>query len=838
MNAMPASFINYVVVSAFPGRVRVQLTHGRGYSGVPLPAARGNTLLETFAQRLRGVEGVQTVQTVLDASSVVVRYAPGIWHLDALLVQVHQVAERVFLVPPLHSLPLPASALQETSRRRERSDRRTAGRICLRLPLLHQRHGVAALIRTALLAKRGIHHVKVAPDAGTLIVRYDPDKHRPQGLMARVRHLLHTGLTPASRPTGLARARDIGAEADEGFRPLLFPTLALTLSLLEAAPALVVGALTLAGLPTLRRALVGIRMRRPNVDQLDFVALVMLAGLGDFFTGGLMTWLIGLGDVIQNKTMRRSHQAISELMAPSASNAWVERDGSLVSMSLDRLQAEDVVVVHPGDQIPVDGIITQGHILVDLKLLTGKSAPVLRREGDQAYALTTVVDGQAHIRVQHIGSETRAGRVAAMIEEAPLSDTRIANYAAKIGDRLVLPIFALAGASYLVTGSLIRMASILILDFATGIRVSAPTTVLSAMTGAARQGLFIKGGKAMEQLAVVDAFVFDKTGTLTQGCPVVTAVCALDNALTSDEVLCLAAGAEAKLKHPAANAIVRAAQERGLGIPPIEEMENVLGLGVKAVIGGRVIQVGSERYMRQLAIEMNAMEEVAAPDKPNAVEGNSVVFVAREGCLIGLITYTDPPRAESEAVIQALRERGVRRIVMLTGDNARTAHSVAGRLGITDVIADAFPEQKADVIQQLCAEGYTVAVIGDGVNDAPAFAYADVSVSLPRGADVAKETADIILLDDDLWGLPRAIDLSRRALGILQQNLNIIVAPTALGLVASVAGFASPIVSTLINNGTTVLAGLNALRPLWAGSNSKDARARAVRLIASGENPL
>jgi Cu2+-exporting ATPase len=346
----------------------------------------------------------------------------------------------------------------------------------------------------------------------------------------------------------------------------------------------------------------------------------------------------------------------------------------------------------------------------------------------------------------------------------------------------------------------------------TGIRVSAPTTILSAMTGAAKQGIFIKGGKAMETLASVDAIVFDKTGTLTHGSPFVTDVLPTDAAFTADDVLRLAASAEANLKHPAAKAIVDAAIARGLDVVPPTNMEYMLGQGVYADVDGQALHVGSRRYMNTLGVDITRVAQLV---ERKMAAANSLVFCALDGRLIGLICYSDPPRGESEMVIRALRERGVKRMVMLTGDNRRAAEAVAGRLGITDIIAEAFPEQKADVVESLRAEGYTVAVIGDGINDSPAFTRANVGISLQHGADVAKETADVILLDGDLRGLPRAIDLSREAIRILNQNVNVIIAPTVIGMAAAAVGLSNPLISTIINNGTTVVTGLNALRPMF-----------------------
>ncbi len=702
------------------------------------------------------------------------------------------------------------------------------GRLRLQLPRLRRNEVLAREFEQHLKCVLGVTQVEVSAESGFVVVHYNAETHRPAGIIPTVRNVLKAALHALASPdrnnprfssaSVPATGSDLIQESGPGIHPLLFPAISIAISAIGGLPiVLVVGALALASLPTALGALEGIKQRRFNVAQLDIGALITLGALGQFTTGGIMTGLIGLGELIRMKTMRTSRKAISELMSPAGQFAWVECNGTMLSVPLDSLQPGDIVVAYPGDHVPVDGIVVGGRALVDQKLLTGESVPVVKMECDAVFALTTVVDGQIRIMVEHIGSKTRAGRVVEMIENAPLSDTRVSNYAAKVGDRLVPAIFALAGGVLLFSADLSRMASILILDFVTGIRVSAPTTILSAMTGAAKQGIFIKGGKAMENLAEVDAIVFDKTGTLTMGSPVVTEVLVTTRDYTGDEVLQWAASAEANLKHPAAKAVVEAAVARGLSIPRLDSMEYVMGKGVSASVQGYKLNVGSQKFMQELGIEL----EGALPIVARCIAlSSSMVFCAMDGQLIGLIAYTDPPREESAAVICALRERGVKRIVMLTGDNRRAAETIAQQLGITDIIADAFPEQKADVVDQLKSEGFKVAVIGDGINDSPAFTRADVAISLRDAADVAKETADVILLDGDLLGLPLAIDLSRKAIAILKQNVDIIIAPTVVGIAAAAVGLSSPLISTLINNGTTVITGLNALRPMFPKEKS------------------
>jgi Cu2+-exporting ATPase len=814
--------VRFRIVSAFPGRVRIRLDDTSGRVD----------RLTALADRLSAIPAAIECRAIADASSVLLRYAAEERDLAGVLRDVGTAATAADACPPVSRLPqaggpkqlcLPPPTPDEPRLKRAGGPflppaevmHSLPRRLRARLARLRIHPDAAARLETSLTREPGICGIEVQPRSGNVIVCYDPAEYAPREMVHLLQRHFVRALEAHPEDAVCSAGPPAPPQERQAINPLLMPTVAVGLAVGVVAPPLIAGsAVALASLPVLGRAVVGARERRFNVDQLDFSALVVLTTLGDFLTAGIMTWLIGLGDVIRARTARRARRAISELMSPASHRAWVERDGTLVSVPLDSLQPGETVVVYPGDQVPVDGVVVKGRAIVDQKVLTGESRPVTKEPGDPVFALTMVADGQIAIQVEHIGRETRAGRVVEMIDNAPLSDTRIQNYAARVGDRLVAPIFALGGVTYLLTADAARTAAILILDFVTGIRVSAPTTILSAMTGAARTGLFIKGGRAMEKLAYVDAVVFDKTGTLTRGAPFVTAARSFDPCCDDLEVLRLAASAEANLKHPAARAIVDAAMDRDLALVSPDEMEYVLGLGVRARVEGRELCVGSRRFLEQLAVNLPANAVAEAHDRH--ASGDTVVYVAVEGRLAGLLAYSDPPRPECGVVIQGLRDRRVRRLVMLTGDSPRVAHSVAERLGITDVVAEAFPEQKAEVVEDLKRQGYTVAVIGDGINDSPAFTRADVSISLQHGADVAKETADVILLDGDLRGLPRAMDLSREAMRILQQNVNIIIGPTAVGMGAALLGVGSPMISTLINNGTTVVTGLNAIRPLFS----------------------
>jgi len=379
----------------------------------------------------------------------------------------------------------------------------------------------------------------------------------------------------------------------------------------------------------------------------------------------------------------------------------------------------------------------------------------------------------------------------------------------------VLPTLLLAGAVLALTRDPSRAASILITDFATGVRVSVPTTILAAMTAATRRGVLIRSGRAVEQLSKIDTIVFDKTGTVTRGQPAVTQVLCLNSASNEAEVLALAAAADLHLTHPAAEAVVRYAKEREVTIIACEEWQYRIGLGVQAQIDGQTVLVGSGRLLRGEGINLEDIHEQHGFLR----EGDqSVMYVASNGVVQGAILYADSLRPESHDVIEALRAFGME-IHLLTGDNQRIASAVARQLDIpaTSTHAEAFPEQKAAVVSALRAKGRRVAFVGDGINDSPALAYADVSVSFGGGSDVAREAAEVVLMENDLRGLLTAITTARQTMHLIRQNIGIVVAPNLAALLVAVLFRLGPVTATVINHGSMVIAGLNGLRPLLKG---------------------
>ncbi|HEX6826961.1 MAG TPA: heavy metal translocating P-type ATPase, partial [Nitrospiraceae bacterium] len=524
-----------------------------------------------------------------------------------------------------------------------------------------------------------------------------------------------------------------------------------------------------------------------------------------------MVWLINVADVIRDLTMLRSKKAIEEILGFQNIEAWVVRDGQKVRVSVAEVQLGETVVVYAGERIAVDGTVLSGKALVDQAALTGESVPVEKEEGALVYAATVVREGKLYICAERIGNATEAAQILRLVEAAPARETKIQNYAVKWANDLVPYSFVGGAIGAVMGGGLTGAAAVLVVDYGTGIRIAAPTTVLSAMTKAIRNGILIKGGRALENLAEVDAVVFDKTGTLTTGHPDVLEVVPV-NSSTVDEVLALAAAAELRLTHPVANAIVRAAEARHVTIPERTTSDYSLGLGVEAIVNDSVVLVGSPRFMTLREVTLSP--EVQGHISRMQQQAISPLCVAQDGSVIGLLAISDPVRPEARDVVQALRDRGIKHIVMLTGDHTDVARRIAAELGITEFLAEVFPGDKSKAVQRLQRDGFKVAVVGDGVNDSPMLAYADVGIAVEGGTEAARETAPVVLLHGGLWKVPLAIDIGRETVALIKQNWNIIAIPNTIAAGLACIALLGPIGATLLSNGSAIVATLNGLRPI------------------------
>lgn len=657
-------------------------------------------------------------------------------------------------------------------------------------------------IQAALEETPGVQRVRFNPAGRSLVI-----EHAPAVKVSRLRRVIESAdprePAEASRPGHPRRhARSLVALGAAGIFALAGQPLALPL-------------LGLGSFPIFRRAAMRMRRGKVGVDALDATAMTVTVMTGQWLTAAVIGALVEGGEFLRDLTASRSRRELGALMSHPGATCWKIEGTRRVAVQVSTIRAGDQVLVGSGDRIPVDATVIGGRAILDERVLTGEPMPMPKSEGDRVFAMTVVTDGELVIEASGSAAESRAGRIMSFLERAPIGETRMADHARRIADRFVLPVMGTAGVVYALTGNATRAAAILIFDLASGIRVAAPTTMLASLIASAREGILIKGAAAMEKLASIDTVVFDKTGTLTMGRPTVTDIVTF-NGLVPNRLLALAAGADHGLNHPLATALVAEAVDRGVSLPRRTKTDYRIGLGVEARLEGHgTYLVGNREFMKERGVKV-----------PKHVNGNglSEVIVATRGECLGAIVFTDEPRPEASSVVDELRGRGVSRVVLLSGDTANSTERVAGALGIEEWSAHMSPDQKADFVRQLKKAGRRVAVVGDGVNDTVAFALADISIAMGGGADMARANSDVILLEDRLELLPRAIDRSRESLGIMNQNLALIAAPNALGFGGAVAGGINPAVAAFLSNGSTVVAAANGLRPLLEQGKRRAAR--------------
>jgi heavy metal translocating P-type ATPase len=658
-----------------------------------------------------------------------------------------------------------------------------------------------------LTAQPGVSRANASPASRSITVSFDPDTTTVQALLDRLSET-DPALWPAA-PLADRPGTVTGAVGRAAFNTAV---LATTLTGLVPAPAMA-ALVALTAIPSTQRAWKAARRRHLSVDVLDVAAIGISLGTGQPATAAFITWLLGVGDLVLERTADRARYAISKLMHLDATEAWrVKASGELERVAPKRLVAGDRIVVEAGGRVAADGVVISGTASIDEKALTGESIPKERKAGDHVLAATVVLEGEIVIEVERAGGDTTAAKIVQILEGAGAKPMTLQRETERIADALVLPTFGVAGAAALFASQIDRMTSVLITDFGTGIRIAVPTSALAAMTVAAREGVLVKGAQYLERLAKADAIVFDKTGTLTGGAPEVFEVVAT-GPLPPRDAMALAAAAETRQTHPVAEAIRRYAERAHLDVLETElgSIDYKIGVGLAAKVGGRDVLVGGKRLMQARGVDIAAARPAIERHRD---AGASTIFVAIDGALEVVIGYADEPRPESREVVRALKANGRRKIILMSGDARAPVEAVARAVGVDEALAELLPEDKARRVRELQRSGRIVAMIGDGINDAPALAVADVGISLHGGTDVALETADVVLLDGGLSKLPHAFEVADNAMRHVRRGLGLVIAPNAVAIVLGAAGLLSPGAAAAVNNGSTVIAALAAISPL------------------------
>ena len=586
----------------------------------------------------------------------------------------------------------------------------------------------------------------------------------------------------------------------------------------------------------LKESIKSLQKPRVEIDLLMIIAALGALFIGAPFEGAMLLFLFSLSGVLEEYAIGRSRTAIRSLIEMRPESAQLLRDGEEVTVPIEDVEIGDVFVVRPGDRLPLDGVVESGESSIDQSSLTGESVPVTKEPGDEVFGGTINETGSLEVRVTRKAHESAISRLIHMVEKAQSKKAPTQQLIDRFEQPYVLAVFAMTAIAVAVPFWMLghafdptfyRAMTLMVAASPCAVIISTPAAVLSAIAAGGRQGVLFKGGEHIETAGNVDAIAFDKTGTLTEGNTQLTDVSALKDAtldgelITDDQLLSLAAAVQSRSEHHLAEATVDAARERSVEIPRASGFEAVVGKGVHATVGERTIHIGNPRYFRTVVEDAEIVGLDSGLDAVSEQEqdGKTGVLVVEEidgdWQTLGWLAFTDTIRADAAETIRKLRDSGVKTIVMLTGDNERVARHIADELGIDEVYAELLPEEKVEHIERLQKRHNAVAMVGDGVNDAPALATADISVGMGgAGTDVALETADIVLMSDALDKLPYALSLSRETKKTLYINFSIAFGAIAIMVAAILtAGIPLP-VAVVGHEGSTVLVSLIGLRLL------------------------
>ena len=670
----------------------------------------------------------------------------------------------------------------------------------------------------------GVFHVSINPVSHTVCIRYRDKK----GLAEVVERLKEEGFRqkeekPEKAPFWIRNQGLIWAALT-----LVFLLAGVAVKRFHLAPGLpwlsiafFVAAYITGGHEGFVEAMKDLRHGHLNIDFLMIAAAVGAALIGEWAEGAMLLFLFTLAEALEDYAMDRTHSAVEALTKLRPNEATVRRDGREVRVPVEEVQVGEIVIVRPGEEIPLDGKVIQGETLVNQASITGESAPVHKGPGDDVFAGTMNLDGAIDVRVTKTAQDSTLAKIIDMVAEAQSqrapTQRIIDRYAHPYAVGVLASVAIVLLVGYFLLGMpfqdiFYKAMTLLVVASPCALVISTPASVLSGIAAGARNGVLFKGGVHLENAARIDVLAFDKTGTLTHGRPVVTDILSL-NGLDENELLRLVAAAEIRSEHPIAQAIVEEAKKRGLDVPEPESFRAIPGKGVRAQVDGRELLVGSHRILQEYG---NGHRDEPIPEAILDLQhdGKTTIFVLEDGNILGVIAVADLPREQAAETIAELRKLGIKRIAMLTGDYEPVAQNIARQLGVDEVYAELLPGDKVEVIRKLQQDG-SVGMVGDGINDAPALALADVGIAMgAAGTDVAMETADIVLMADDLSKLPFTFRLARKARAIIFQNLTFAIL-VIIGLVIATftVGLSLP-VAVVGHEGSTIIVVLNGLRLL------------------------
>lgn len=675
-------------------------------------------------------------------------------------------------------------------------------RLRIKSPLLADQEIDALHLEAALLSLGGIRSVRFNPLASSLVVDYDGRlNHRTlllQWLDANLTNAVAQRLAPGERNRQSANPVALFSSA---ISLLLLPILPLPfrpfLTWALVAPVLWQGSKTL-------------MTQGIKVDVLDSLAVGLAVWRQEYFTAMATYGLLALGAYLERKTEQHADGLLHHLLKPMPTQTWVERDSTLIEISCSELVPGDRIEVGTGEMIPIDGKVVSGNAAVNQASVTGETLAVRKEVGDKVLSGTVIEEGRLRIYATRVGNDTTTARIARFIENSLQQQSKTQCLAEDLANKRVYLTLGLGAAVYLLTRDFDRLASVFLVDYACALKLGTPVAIKSAMYRAATHGTLFRGGQAIENLAEADTFVFDKTGTLTTGLLEVTDIHSFNPEHWSHhQLLALAASIEEHATHPVADAVVNQAKNTEFKHIEHEDVNYLVAHGLTTEVNNQRVVIGSRHFLEEHEqVAFNTHSALIA-ELENA--GKTLLYIAMDGQPLGLVALRDTVRPEAKRMLQALRHAGVNKLVMLTGDCRDKAEALAAELGIDEVHAECPPEHKGDVVKQLSAAGNCIAFIGDGVNDAPALVSAHVGIAMPKGADLARAAADIVLLDDDLHTLLNAKVLSNKTMQLIRTHFNVSTSVNTLVISGAALGVLNPVLSALLHNGMTIGVLLNAM---------------------------
>ncbi|MDF2595511.1 MAG: cation-transporting ATPase [Clostridia bacterium] len=553
-----------------------------------------------------------------------------------------------------------------------------------------------------------------------------------------------------------------------------------------------------------------VKDKRPNADFLTVSSIIASLMLDNSTSALTIIALSDIAEFMTSYTIERTRNSIKNLLSVDDGYVWkLLENGEIQKCSITEIKPGEKIVIHTGEKISVDGIITSGEAVIDQSSITGEFMPVIRKEEEQVFAGAIIKSGTITVQAEKVGDDTVVSRIINMVENVAAQKAPIQHYADKFSNYLVPLNFMVAAAVYGVTKSPEQALKMLVIDYSCGIKLSTATAFSASINSAVKKGILIKGGAFIEQMSNTDTIIFDKTGTITEGKPKVVGTYICDEGYTEQEFMELACAAEETSSHPLADAVLNYGRKLGVKIPLHGDTITVISKGTHTTVGDQTIRVGNLAFMRENKVQMDY-------NPKKVVEGAITTYVAVDQKLIGLISAIDKPRDNVRRAINNLRYRGIDDIMLLTGDMNEQAKVIAEQIGVDSYKAELLPEQKAETVLKMQSGGTHVVMIGDGINDAPALAYANVGISLgSKSTDVAMETSDIVIGSDDPMMIPAVLGLSGKTMEIVGQNFSLVVAINTVGLVVGAASNLSVFWSAMLHNMSTIFVVANSCRLLF-----------------------